>query len=122
MRTIKGMILLTSVVLFVAWVAGAAQGVEGKKGKSAPLKFERGKVVYLANCARCHGADGLGQTTMGKMVEAPDISDAKWQSKRGKSRMISSVSRGRGQMPAFAKKLTKDEIATAVAYVRTLRK
>jgi mono/diheme cytochrome c family protein len=36
--------------------------------------------------------------------------------------MIASVANGRGQMPAFRKKLTRPEIAAAIAYVRTLRR
>lgn len=83
---------------------------------------ERGKSVYTARCVRCHGTDGRGQTTIGQMTEAPDLTDAKWRAGRARARMVESVTRGRGQMPAFSKKLTKDEIAAAVAYVRTLRR
>jgi mono/diheme cytochrome c family protein len=36
--------------------------------------------------------------------------------------MIASVANGRGQMPAFKKKLTRRQIADSVAYVRTLRR
>jgi cytochrome c oxidase cbb3-type subunit 3 len=121
MMTIKGMVLLTSVALFVGF-ASTASSVQGRKANAKTQTLERGKAVYLANCARCHGGDGLGQTTMGRMVESPDISDAKWQAKRSASRMVASVTRGRGQMPAFGKKLSKSEIAAAILYVRTLKK
>ena len=36
--------------------------------------------------------------------------------------MVASVANGRGQMPAFKKKLSKQEIAAAVAYVRTVER
>jgi cytochrome c oxidase cbb3-type subunit 3 len=90
--------------------------------KAAQKTQARGREVYVSNCARCHGGDGRGQTTLGLSVEAPDMTDARWHARRGTRRMTQAVARGRGQMPAFAGKLTKAEIAAAVAYVRTLRK
>ena len=35
-----------------------------------------GKALYEASCAKCHGADGKGQTTMGKKNGAKDYSTA----------------------------------------------
>jgi mono/diheme cytochrome c family protein len=55
------------------------------------------------------------------MTEAPDLTDADWQKRHGSARMISSVTNGRGEMPAFGRKLSKSDIAAAVAFVRTLR-
>lgn len=90
--------------------------------KNAELRLAMGKDVYVANCARCHGGDGLGKTKLGELFEAPDITNSKWQSRRGDRRLTQSVTRGRGQMPAFGGKLTKTEIAATIAYVRSLRK
>jgi len=59
---------------------------------------------------------------MAEIVEPPDMTDAAWQRRRSNARMIASVTNGRGQMPAFKKKLTRQEIAAAVAYVRTLKR
>jgi cytochrome c oxidase cbb3-type subunit 3 len=119
----KAFVFLISVAALVVMAAGAASGVstlaETKKGAS---QITKGRSVYTANCARCHGGDGMGKTTMGEMTEAPNISDAVWQSRRSSSRMIASVANGRGQMPAFRKKLSKQDIAAAVAYVRTLKR
>jgi mono/diheme cytochrome c family protein len=50
------------------------------------------------------------------------MSDPAWQRQRSTSRMVASVANGRGQMPAFKKKLSRQEIAAAVAYVRTLKR
>ena len=116
------MLLLTGAVLFIACVAGAVRGMQGGQGRKKNAAAERGKAVYLDNCARCHGADGLGQTTIGKLVEAPDLTDAGWRAKRTNARMIASVTRGRGQMPSFGEKLTRSQIAAAIAYVRTLKR
>ena len=106
----------------LALVALAHVGAGAEEKKKQDRLVEKGKTVYTARCVRCHGADGRGQTTLGQMTEAPDLTDAKWRAGRSRARMIESVTRGRGQMPAFSNKLTKDEIAAVVAYVRTLKR
>lgn len=117
MKKLKAVVLC---LFALAALAHVRAGAEEKKESGKQL--ERGKAVYDARCARCHGADGRGQTTMGQMTEAPDLTDAKWRATRSRARMVESVTRGRGQMPAFSKRLTKDEIAAAVAYVRALKR
>ena len=59
---------------------------------------------------------------MGEITQAPNLTSAEWQSRRSSARMIASVSNGRGEMPAFKRKLSRQDIAAAVAYVRTLRR
>jgi cytochrome c oxidase cbb3-type subunit III len=122
MKRMKAFVFLISISVLVVMAAGAASGTstltDTKKGAS---QITKGRSVYTANCARCHGGDGMGKTTMGEMTEAPNLSDAEWQSRRSASRMIASVTNGRGDMPAFKKKLSKQDIAAAVAYVRTLK-
>lgn len=123
MKRMKVVLLWASVCLFAASAAasGVSTPIETKKA-GASSQIERGRAVYSANCGRCHGADGAGHTRMAEIVEPPDMSDPAWQRGRSSSRMIGSVANGRGQMPAFKKKLSKQEIAAAVAYVRTLKR
>jgi len=111
----------TLVLCLAALGASAHVGAGAESEKERDKQAERGKAVYTGRCVRCHGADGRGQTTMGQMTEAPDLTDAKWRATRSRARMVESVTNGRGNMPAFSKKLTKDEIAAVVAYVRTLK-
>jgi cbb3-type cytochrome c oxidase subunit III len=124
MMRMKALVFGVCVFIILASAALAASGVsattETKRGKAALV--ERGRGVYTSNCGRCHGADGQGHTRTGEMVEAPNLSDAAWQKSRSASRMFSSVTNGRGQMPAFKQKLSKQDIAAAVAYVRTLKR
>ncbi|HYH86707.1 MAG TPA: cytochrome c [Pyrinomonadaceae bacterium] len=123
MKSLKAFVFLISVSVLVVIAAGAATGAstpaETKKSRS---QISKGRRVYAANCARCHGGDGMGKTTMGEMTEAPNLSDAEWQSRRSTSRMVASVANGRGQMPAFKKKLSKQDIAATIAYIRTLKR
>ena len=95
---------------------------ETRKGRAAPRVLKRGRIVYRANCARCHGGDGKGWSALGEKLGVPNLTDAVWQSRRDDARLRKSVAGGLGNMPPFAGKLTRAEIAAAVAYVRTLKK
>jgi mono/diheme cytochrome c family protein len=74
--------------------------------------------LFIRNCARCHGADGVGLTDLGRKLEVPDLrEDSKKMSSAKITRIIAN---GRSDMPAFGKKLTKKQIASLAAYVRKL--
>jgi mono/diheme cytochrome c family protein len=81
--------------------------------------------VFRTNCARCHGADGRGETPLGQTYQAPNFTDDGWwrtNSKiTGTRSLVSIVSRGKGGMPAFSKKLKPSEIRSLVNYVRRFR-
>jgi mono/diheme cytochrome c family protein len=116
----KVFLSLAAGCLFAA--PAAFSGVSTAAVGRGQSQVERGRAVYESRCTRCHGADGAGRTRMAEIVEPPDMTDAAWQRRRGNARMIASVTNGLGQMPAFRKKLSRQEIAAAVAYVRTLRR
>ena len=77
--------------------------------------------LFNNNCARCHGADGAGDTPNGQLYNAPDFTDAEWWRKHpditSKKSLIAIVTNGKGEMPAFGKKLTPTEIRQLVLYV-----
>lgn len=78
--------------------------------------------LFRNNCARCHGADGRGQTPSGELYKAPDLTDAEWWRKHSDvtntRSLIRIVTRGKGAMPAFGKKLKRSEISQLVNYAR----
>jgi mono/diheme cytochrome c family protein len=120
-------VILFWVGLLVISASAAAAAASGVSTSAAPQKgaasqSERGREVYADRCARCHGSDGQGRTRLGETVEAPDLSDPDLQRKRSNARMVASVTTGRGGMPAFKKKLSRQDIAASLAYVRTLRR
>jgi mono/diheme cytochrome c family protein len=77
------------------------------------------KALFNEKCARCHGEDGRSETRSGSMLGAPNFTDEKWwQEEKTDERLINSVTNGKDAMPAFGKKLSKEEIIELVAYVR----
>ena len=120
MKRTKVAALWVCVLVFAGWAASSRAAAGPQKGQAA--RVERGRAVYADRCVRCHGADGQGRTRMAESVEPPDLSDPVWQRGRSNARMVASVANGRGQMPAFKKKLSRQDIAASIAYVRTLRR
>jgi len=79
------------------------------------------KKLFKQNCARCHGAEGAGETTAGAIAGVPDFTDPKWQEISDDQTLANSIRHGLGQMPSFSKKLSKDQIKSLVSYVRTFK-
>jgi mono/diheme cytochrome c family protein len=85
------------------------------------------KTNWANNCAQCHGPTGKGDTKMGKMLGAMDLTDAKKQASFTDAQAATAIKdgvkqNGKTTMKAFGGKLTDDEIKALVAYVRTLKK
>jgi mono/diheme cytochrome c family protein len=86
-------------------------------------QLARAKVIFKEKCARCHGADGRGQTVLGTMLVVPDFTDKKWwKDDVSDERLLGSITNGKVEMPAFGKKLTKQKIVSLVAYLRRFNK
>jgi mono/diheme cytochrome c family protein len=120
MKTFVKTSLLLLILLLCAWQALPAPREEmaGEGGESAQTP-----ALFKEKCARCHGEDGRGQTVIGRMVDAPDFTDGSWWGEgKDERRFARSITEGKGEMPAFGKKLTRPEIKALAAYVKTFRK
>jgi mono/diheme cytochrome c family protein len=80
-----------------------------------------GADAYKAKCQSCHGADGLGNTPVGKMVKIVSFKDPAVINATDAD-LIAVVKNGKNKMPAYNGKLTDDQITAVVAYIRTLQK
>jgi cytochrome c6 len=80
-----------------------------------------GAALYKAKCATCHGADGSGQTPMGKSMKLRDLRSADVQ-KLTDAELTKVTADGKGKMPAYKAKLTAEEITALVAYIRSIAK
>ena len=76
-----------------------------------------GAAVYKSKCVACHGADGSKViAAMGvKPLNTPEVK------KMGAAGVSTLVSKGKGKMPAFAGKLSPEEIHEVSEYVLTLK-
>ncbi|MGC1417779.1 MAG: cytochrome c [Candidatus Acidiferrum sp.] len=80
-----------------------------------------GGALFKAKCAACHGADGKGDTGMGKMYKIRDLGSADVQ-KQSDAELTTIISDGKNKMPGYGKSLKPDEIKELVGFIRTLKK
>jgi cytochrome c oxidase cbb3-type subunit III len=77
------------------------------------VKAQLGRPKF-AVCAACHGADGKGNPALG----APNLTDDVWLHGRGEEAIVAMVTVGKNNvMPAFAQRLSADQIHVLAAYV-----
>ena len=77
---------------------------------------ELGKAKFTA-CAACHGADGKGNQALG----APNLTDRIWLHGWGEQAVAAMVINGKNNvMPAFAQRLSPEQIHVLAAYVWSL--
>jgi len=125
----KQLVIRLAVINLILFISALFQFDLTVTRATPPQKRSVGKSpvgdLFTSNCARCHGADGAGDTPLGHMYNAPDFTDADWWRKHSDltsaRRQVSIVSHGKGGMPAFGKKLTGNEIHRLVDYVRRFR-
>jgi cytochrome c553 len=80
-----------------------------------------GAATFKAKCATCHGADGSGNTPVGKKLKVRNLGSAEVQ-KQSNAQLAGVISKGKLKMPGFAKSLSADQINQLVAHIRTLKK
>jgi mono/diheme cytochrome c family protein len=73
-----------------------------------------GKSLYDANCAACHGEDGVG-----KVLGAADFTDLRIMDDRAPRDFYLTVTQGKGSMPAWQGRLSQDERWAVIDYLRT---
>lgn len=78
-----------------------------------------GAEVYKAKCASCHGADGAG--AMAKKMGSRDLNSADFQ-KSSDAEIEGVIAKGKGKMPGYEGKISKDDITAVTKYLRTLKK
>jgi len=86
-----------------------------------PARSQNGDALYKTKCAGCHGADGKGQTAVGKADKIRDLGSAEVQA-QSDADLTTIISTGKGKMPAYGKSLKPEQITGLVAYLRTLKK
>lgn len=83
--------------------------------------FPDGGTDFKARCAPCHGSRGAGDSKLGQNLRVRDLSSAEVQ-KQSDPDLTAIISKGKGRMPAYEGKLSKDQIGDLVRFIRTLKK
>ncbi len=76
--------------------------------------------VFKAKCAACHGADATGQTAVGKTMKIRDFHSADVQ-KQSDADLTKIITDGKGKMPSFKGKLSNEEVASVIKFIRSLK-
>ena len=100
------------------WLSSEAAKIKSPAGNSAaspPTPAEAttslGRALFLKNCVHCHGADAHGD-------EGPDLHNLDWTDEQITTRIRNGK---KGQMTAFAGKLSADQINELKNYLHTLK-
>jgi len=87
-------------------------------GVTAPSRAdEASEKLYKGKCAACHGADGKGETAIGKANKMRDLGSADIQ-KQSDEDLTEIITKGKGKMPAYGKSLKPEQIKDLVTYIR----
>lgn len=77
--------------------------------------------LFKSKCAMCHGADGTGNTPMGKKFQLKDLGSAEVQ-KMSDEELHTIIAKGKDKMPAYEGKISDEDIKGLVAFIRGLAK
>ena len=81
------------------------------------------KENYIKYCVACHAKDGKSQTTMGKKVNAPDLTTNVFKADDAFKNLKDGVKKdGKETKKPFSAKLTDAEIKELVKYAETFTK
>jgi mono/diheme cytochrome c family protein len=81
-----------------------------------------GKADYTHHCKNCHGANGVANPAIAKMMKVtiPDLSSREVQ-KMSNAELRKVITDGKGKMPAIHG-ISGSAVDDVVAYVRTMKK
>lgn len=85
------------------------------------------KATYEKDCAKCHGADGKGDTKMGKKLGAKDYTDAKVQAELKDEAGVKAIKEGLKdkegkQLMKPAEGISDADAKALVAHMRKFKK
>jgi len=113
MKTSLSVLLLTGIAAVIPAALGAATAQEN----------------WDAQCKKCHAADGSGSGTMGKKLKLKDYTSAEVQAGMKDEDIIKVIKEGvkdeatgKMTMPAYAEKLSAEDINALLAHIRAMKK
>jgi cytochrome c6 len=85
------------------------------------------KSNWETHCMKCHGADGKGNTKMGRQSGVKDYTDPKVQAEMNDEKALKIikegiVEKGKKKMDPYAEKLSEQEMKELIAHMRSFGK
>jgi mono/diheme cytochrome c family protein len=103
------------------WTAPASAAAKRNPVRANAASIGRGKTVYTAACASCHGSSGKGDGPAAKdLKESPG--DMTKLGSQSDGALFWKISEGKKPMPPFATKLSDQQRWDLINYLRTLKK
>ncbi len=102
-------------------------GIAAMTVAALSARADDAKTTYANACAKCHGADGKGDTKIGQKLGVKDFTDAKVQADMKDDAAFKAIKEGMKDADGKtlmkpAENLSDDDIKGLVAYVRTFKK
>jgi mono/diheme cytochrome c family protein len=104
---------MRAFALSLALVAALAAGTRG-----AASQGPNGQALYKQQCTTCHGATGVPAPAMAKALAIPTL-DAAFLAKVSDDSITAVLKNGAGKMTSFKTKLSADQMAAVVKYLRS---
>jgi cytochrome c oxidase cbb3-type subunit 3 len=78
--------------------------------------------TFRTKCSGCHGADGGGDTDIGRTLKVPDLRSPEVQ-KQADADLVDAITNGKNnRMPPFKSSLSPEQIHGLVQYIHQLPK
>lgn len=100
----------------VITVANFVRSLSGQSTRQG-ADLAKGKELFVANCAACHGEEGRGNRDLG----APNLTGRNWVYGSDEKTIIETINNGRGGvMPGWAGRLDETTVKALTVYVHAL--
>jgi mono/diheme cytochrome c family protein len=105
-----------------AWDVPAAEKNKKNPVKSSAESIKSGKDLWAKHCASCHGRSGAGDGPKSATLKTKimDFKSQQFQSQTD-GEIAYKTNVGKGEMPAYSKKLQGNDVWDLVNYMRSLK-
>jgi mono/diheme cytochrome c family protein len=89
--------------------------------RQVSLTDQNGARLFQRFCVKCHGADGTAMEMRASLPTIPNFTNPAWHAQRPDPQLVASILTGKGTaMPAFAGRVSENDVRDLAAFVRAL--